>query len=162
MIHLCGKGKTEPAYNNVEGYVQYEYISAELSDLFAAADLVVSRAGANAICELLALRKPMILIPLPAAVSRGDQILNAESFERQGFAFLIREEELTNETLLTGINQVVENRDSYIAAMRNSIQTEAPGTGRFLFPVSLIIRLMEEVMSKAECEGKGSEEKTPV
>ncbi len=153
VIHLCGKGKTEPAYNNVEGYVQYEYISAELSDLFAAADLVVSRAGANAICELLALRKPMILIPLPAAVSRGDQILNAESFERQGFAFLIREEELTNETLLTGINQVVENRDSYIAAMKNSIQTDATGT---------IVRLMEEVMSGAESEGKGSKEKTPV
>ena len=63
---------------------------------FALADIVISRAGANAICELLALRKPNILIPLPANASRGDQILNARSFERQGFSIVLEEESLTD------------------------------------------------------------------
>lgn len=138
VVHLCGKGKTDPAYDNVEGYVQYEYISAELSDLFAAADLVISRAGANAICELLALRKPMILIPLSAAASRGDQILNAESFERQGFAYVISEEDLTNETLLEAVNKVYEQRAEYISAMRDSTQTDA---------VETIVGLIEDTIT---------------
>ena len=128
VVHLCGNGKTDVSYNNIAGYVQYEYISAELSDLFAAADLVISRAGANAVCELLALRKPMILIPLSAAASRGDQILNAESFERQGFSYVINEESLTNETLLSAVNKVYDERDTYIQAMKNSKLTDATET----------------------------------
>lgn len=138
VIHLCGKGKTDPAYDNVEGYVQYEYISAELSDLFAAADFVISRAGANAICELLALRKPMILIPLSAAASRGDQILNAESFERQGFAYVIHEEDLTNETLLEGVNEVFGKKDEYRQTMQNSPLTDATET---------IVNMIEEIVA---------------
>lgn len=139
IIHLCGKGKTDPAYDNVKGYVQYEYISSELSDLFAAADLVVSRAGANAICELLALRKPMILIPLTAAASRGDQILNAESFEHQGFAYLLREENLTNETLLEAVNTVFSKKDEYINTMQASGQTDS---------VDIITKLIEETINE--------------
>ena len=87
VIHLCGKNKMDAKQNGKSGYVQFEYISDELRDLLAASDLVISRAGANAICELLALHKPNILIPLSAAASRGDQILNAESFEQQGFSY---------------------------------------------------------------------------
>ncbi len=120
IIHLCGKGKTDEAFNNREGYVQFEYIDKELKDLFAAADVIVSRAGANAICELLALKKPNILIPLSAAASRGDQILNAESFERQGFSFVLKEENVTNETLLAAVNEVYANREKYVAAMNES------------------------------------------
>ena len=93
VIHLCGKGKTDKSLNNVTGYVQYEFIKEELRDLLAAADLIISRAGANAICEILALRKPNILIPLPAAASSGDQILNAESFQKQGFSYLLPDPE---------------------------------------------------------------------
>lgn len=128
VIHLCGKGKMDMAYQNMPGYVQYEYISSELSDLFAAADLVISRAGANAICELLALKKPNILIPLSAAASRGDQILNAESFEHQGYSYVIKEENLTNETLLTGVNDVFDHRQDYIDAMSQSTQNDATET----------------------------------
>lgn len=128
VIHLCGKGKMDPAYQNMKGYVQFEYISSELSDLFAAADLVISRAGANAICEILALKKPNILIPLSAAASRGDQILNAESFEHQGYSYVIKEEALTNETLLQGVTHVLENRQSYLEAMNQSTQNDATET----------------------------------
>lgn len=128
IVHLCGKGKSNPAYNGTEGYVQFEYVNKELRDIFAACSLVISRAGANAICELLALKKPNILIPLTAAASRGDQILNAESFEQQGYSYLLKEEELTNETLLTAINEVFDNSDKYLDAMKNSAGSDAVQT----------------------------------
>ena len=127
VIHLCGKGNLDPGIQE-EGYVQYEYISDQLKDLMAMADLVISRAGANAICELLALNKPNILIPLSLAVSRGDQIKNAESFSRQGFSCLIREEELTREKLLTSIRQVSENREDYIKKMKASTSSNGVET----------------------------------
>ena len=86
IIHLCGKGKLDESLKGLQGYAQFEYIQDELRDLFALADIVISRAGANAICELLALQKPNVLIPLSAQSSRGDQILNAKSFQNQGFS----------------------------------------------------------------------------
>ena len=91
----------DEGYRGIEGYVQLEDCDKEIKDVFAMADIVVSRAGANAICELLALRKPNILIPLSAEASRGDQILNAASFERQGFSFVLQEQEVTDESLFT-------------------------------------------------------------
>lgn len=128
IIHLCGKDKVDQSLVGTKGYVQFEYIKKELSDLMDAADLVISRAGANAICEILALRKPNILIPLSAAASRGDQILNAGSFEKQGFSYVIKEEELTGETLKKAVETVFNNRETYINTMtqsklNNSIET---------------------------------------
>lgn len=128
VIHLCGKDKVDVNLNKTPGYIQYEYIKKELSDLLDAADIVISRAGANAICELLALRKPHILIPLSAASSRGDQILNAESFERQRFSYVIKEEALNAETLLQAVETVYNNKKNYIETMgqsqlNNSIDT---------------------------------------
>ena len=105
--------------------MQYEFIKEELRDLLAAADLIISRAGANAICEILALRKPNILIPLPAAASRGDQILNAESFQKQGFSYLLPEEEITNEKFLDTIHQVYSDRENYQKQMAASQQNQA-------------------------------------
>lgn len=92
------------------------------------ADVIVSRAGANAICEIVALRKPSILIPLSARASRGDQLLNAASFKKQGFSEVIEEEELTNELLVDTINSVYENRDKYINAIDNAGTTDAVQT----------------------------------
>lgn len=120
VIHLCGKGNLDERFTDTTGYVQYEYIKAELSDLLAATDLVISRAGANAICEFLALRKPNILIPLPSASSRGDQILNAESFERQGYSYVMKEEELSVSRLLESIKAVMDAKHEYINAMNQS------------------------------------------
>ena len=113
IIHLCGKGKVDHSLKEIKGYCQFEYIKNELRDLFALADVVISRAGANAICELLALRKPNLLIPLSARASRGDQILNAHSFERQGFSLVIEEEQLTNATLLDAVHNLYENREQF-------------------------------------------------
>ncbi|HWT76205.1 MAG TPA: undecaprenyldiphospho-muramoylpentapeptide beta-N-acetylglucosaminyltransferase [Mobilitalea sp.] len=128
IVHLCGKGNLDEKLKDTAGYVQYEYIKEELSDLLAAADLVISRAGANAICELLALRKPNILIPLPAASSRGDQLLNAESFERQGYSLVLKEEDLSLSTLLAAVNSVMDSRQDYINAMNKSELNNSIGT----------------------------------
>lgn len=128
VIHLCGKGKTDAAFEHMAGYRQYEYIKEELKDLFALCDIVVSRAGANAICELAALKKPNILIPLPSKSSRGDQLLNARSFERQGFSIVIEEKDLTDERLISAICRLYDTRAGFIAAMENSRQTNAIDT----------------------------------
>ena len=128
VIHLCGRGKLDPTLNNLNGYVQYEYIKDELKDLFALTDIVISRAGANAICELLALHKPNLLIPLSANASRGDQLLNARSFERQGFSMVLEEEEITDEKFLSCIRQLYENRQSYTDAMSRSRQQDSIDT----------------------------------
>ncbi|MDD7403753.1 MAG: undecaprenyldiphospho-muramoylpentapeptide beta-N-acetylglucosaminyltransferase [Butyribacter sp.] len=120
VIHLCGKDKLDSSLEGTKGYVQFEYIKEELCDLMAAADIMISRAGANAICEILALRKPNILIPLSAQASRGDQILNAASFEKAGYSIVIQEEDVTDQKLLAAVNTVYENREDYITAMKRS------------------------------------------
>lgn len=136
VVHLCGRGKIDESLKNLEGYAQFEYIKEELKDLFALTDIVISRAGANAICELLALHKPNLLIPLPANASRGDQILNARSFERQGFSMVLEEETLNDELLLGAINNLYKNREQYISAMKASSQQNS---------IDTIIDLIESV-----------------
>ena len=136
IVHLCGKGKIDNLYLNTPGYKQFEYIKAELKDLFAMADIVISRAGANAICELLALKKPNILIPLPAASSRGDQLLNAASFESQGFSIVINEDDLTPQLLADKVHELYFNRQNYHDAMSKSGQMDS---------VKTIMKLLDEV-----------------
>lgn len=125
IIHLCGKGKLDESLKNIPSYKQFEYVKSELTNYFAAADLLVSRAGANAICEIAALQKPNILIPLSRKASRGDQILNANSFKKQGFSEVIEEEDVTKESLVNMINQVYDNREKYIDAMAKSNNNDA-------------------------------------
>ena len=138
VIHLCGKGNLDPALTETEGYVQFEYIREELPDLFALSDIVISRAGANAICELLALRKPSLLIPLPLSASRGDQVLNAKSFLAQGFSEMLEEETMTDDLFLHTVEKIWQNRETYVNAMNKSESSDAVGT---------IMRLIEEVSS---------------
>lgn len=128
VIHICGKGNLDESLIGREGYVQYEYVDAPLRHLFAAADLIISRAGANSICEILALRKPHVLIPLSAAASRGDQILNAQSFKKQGFSTVLEEENLTGETLYQAIQDTFDNRQAFIDSMSHSMLSDAVGT----------------------------------
>ncbi len=135
IVHLCGKDKIDNLLLNTPGYKQFEYIKTELKDLFAMADIVISRAGANSICELLALKKPNILIPLPAASSRGDQLLNARSFETQGFSIVINEDDLTTDLLVDKVHELYFNRKNYHDAMDHSGQMDSVGT---------IMKLIEE------------------
>lgn len=128
IIHLCGKGNLDNSLSGTIGYAQFEYASEELTDMFALADIAISRAGANSICELLALHKPNILIPLSAAASRGDQILNANSFKKQGFSYVLEEEQITEKVLLDAVKEVYANREQYIKAMSDSGQMDSIGT----------------------------------
>lgn len=128
IIHICGKGNLDESLIGTSGYVQYEYVDKPLRHLFAAADLIISRAGANSICEILALRKPNILIPLSAAASRGDQILNANSFAKQGFSTVLEEEVLTSDTLYQAVSETYKKRISFIEAMEKSTLNNAVET----------------------------------
>ena len=136
VIHLCGRGKLNESLKGLEGYAQFEYVKEELKDFFALTDIVISRAGANAICELLALHKPNLLIPLSANASRGDQILNARSFERQGFSIVLEEESMTDTALCDAVESLYEHREQYINAMKNSSQQNS---------IDTIIDLIESV-----------------
>lgn len=110
VIHLCGKGKIDASLNHLEGYKQFEYANEELADLFAASSVVVSRAGANSLYEILALGKPHILIPISSQVSRGDQIQNARYFQGLGISVVIQDNSLNADTLLTALQEVMNNR----------------------------------------------------
>ena len=136
IVHICGKEKIDNLLLTTKGYHQFEYLKAELKDIFAMADIVISRAGANAICEILALKKPNLLIPLPATSSRGDQILNAASFESQGYSMVVSEDDLTKELLVAKIQELYCNRNTYIKSMEESEQSDS---------IKTIMALIEEV-----------------
>ena len=127
IVHLCGAGKYDASKDGIDGYKQFEYVKEDLSHLFAAADLIISRAGANAIFEILALRKPNLLIPLSIG-TRGDQILNARSFEAQGFSKVLVESEnegILDKKLVSTVQKLYRDREKYIAARVGAGQQEA-------------------------------------
>ena len=139
VVHLCGKDKMDNLLLNTPGYKQFEYVKSELKDLFAMADIVISRAGANSICELLELKKPNLLIPLPASASRGDQILNARSFESQGFSLVVDEDYLTTSLLVEKVDELFEKRETYYETMKTKGQMDS---------VTTIVNLIEEVVAE--------------
>ena len=123
VVHLCGKGHLDPALSDKKGYKQFEYVKEDLKHIFAATDLMISRSGANAICEILALQIPNILVPLSAG-SRGDQVLNANSFARQGYSEVVATDDLDSQIIET-VKRVYENRQTYKDAMAKSSQSDA-------------------------------------
>lgn len=139
VVHICGKEKVDNLLLNTKGYKQFEYLKGELKDVFAMADIVISRAGANAICELLALKKPNLLIPLGRSGSRGDQILNAKSFESQGFSIVLEEDDITETLLVEKVHELFFTRQTYVDAMSRSNQLNS---------IYTITNLIEEVRTK--------------
>lgn len=137
VVHICGKDKIDNMLLHTEGYVQFEYVKSELKDIFAMADVVISRAGANSICELLALKKPNLLVPLSAQSSRGDQILNAKSFEAQGFSMVIDDDNLSPELLAEKVTELYFTRQTFIDAM---------GKSNLLGSITTITNLIEETV----------------
>ncbi len=137
IVHICGNDRVDNLLLNQKGYAQFEYLKGELKDVLSLADIVISRAGANAICELLALKKPNLLIPLPAASSRGDQILNAKSFESQGYSLVLNEDDLDESTLVEKVYELYCNRKTYIETMSQSSQLNA---------VDKVISLIEDAV----------------
>jgi len=117
VLHLCGKGNLDVSLEGLEGYCQKEYLGAELPDALAAADIVLSRAGSNTLSELLHLRKPMLLVPYPLEASRGDQVLNAEYFQRNGIAHVLPQNEMNAQTLADALFILLDHRDELDSAM---------------------------------------------
>lgn len=130
VAHVCGKGNLEPELEGTAGYCQKEFLDAELPDALAAADLVLSRAGANALGEFQHLGRPMLLIPYPKGASRGDQILNARSLEKRGLCHVLAQEEMTPETLTNALKATWEDREKLEQALRDA--PPADGTERVL------------------------------
>ncbi|MDU5109485.1 MAG: undecaprenyldiphospho-muramoylpentapeptide beta-N-acetylglucosaminyltransferase [Clostridium sp.] len=122
IIHICGKGNLDEGLLNINGYKQFDYVKEELPNLLKASDLIISRAGANVIFELLALKKPTLLIPLSKKISRGDQILNANSFEKEGFSLVLDEDEMMedNKKLIIKLDELREKKAVLVQNMNNS------------------------------------------
>jgi UDP-N-acetylglucosamine--N-acetylmuramyl-(pentapeptide) pyrophosphoryl-undecaprenol N-acetylglucosamine transferase len=117
VLHICGAGNLVPELEERDHYRQYEYLGAEFGDAFACADVVLSRAGANSLAELIALRKPAIVVPLPTAASRGDQIDNARLFVEKGYGLAMVQAELTPQSLLAAVEQALDGSDAFVRAM---------------------------------------------
>lgn len=117
VLHLCGKGNLNDSFEGMNNYVQVEYLNENMADAYACADIIVSRAGANALCELLALRKPALLIPYPLEASRGDQVMNAESFEKRGLSHVLDQKDMTADSLVKAIVNLYHERGSLYEAM---------------------------------------------
>ena len=124
LVHLCGAGKLAPELEQ-PGYRQFEYLNEPWGDVLAAADLVLSRAGANSLYELAALGKPNLLIPLPAAVSRGDQVENAAFAQEQGYSLVIPEEDLSTQTMVAALEQLLAEREAWQAALSRFVPGDA-------------------------------------
>lgn len=137
VCHICGKGGKDESLSGIRGYSQFEYVIKELPHLFAMADVVLSRAGATTIFELLTLRKPNILVPLDRRASRGDQMLNAASFKAQGFSHVIHEQDFNPETLVGAVKKVYRDRLSY----RQRMEGAFPGNS-----AEVITSLIEDVI----------------
>ncbi|MBU3109091.1 undecaprenyldiphospho-muramoylpentapeptide beta-N-acetylglucosaminyltransferase [Clostridium gasigenes] len=121
VIHICGRGNLDKECEKINGYRQFEYVKEDLPHLLQAADFIISRAGANVIFELLVLRKPTLLIPLSRKISRGDQILNANSFEKEGFSLVLDEDVMMeSDLLMIKLTELKEKKDILIENMQNS------------------------------------------
>ena len=136
VAHICGKGNLDSSLEDTQGYAQMELLDAELPDVLACADLVLSRAGSNALMEFQALGRPMLLVPYPKGASRGDQILNAQSLEKRGLCRVLLQENMTAETLTEALMQTWRDREALMEAVRNA--PPADGTKR-------VLELIEEV-----------------
>ena len=136
VAHICGKGNLDEGLQGIPGYRQLEFLDAELPDALACADLVLSRAGSNALCEFQALCKPMLLVPYPKGASRGDQILNAQSLQKRGLARVLLQEDMTADTLVKSLEETWADREQLTAALHAA--PPADGTER-------VLEMIEEV-----------------
>ncbi len=136
VVHITGKGNLDESLMTLPGYKQFAFISEELPSVFACADYVLSRAGSNALCEFQALKKPMLLVPYPKGASRGDQILNAASYEKRGLSHVLPQEKMTAETLYQAIERMTAEKDTLI----RNLESAPPADG-----TEKILKFIEEI-----------------
>lgn len=136
VLHLCGAGNLDPSLDGRDRYRQYEYLGEEFGDAFACADVVVCRAGANSLAELIAVRKPAVVVPLPTAASRGDQIDNARLFAEKGYGLVLPQDEMTADSLLEKLSQALARAPEIVRAMEAAESHD---------PARRIVELIEEL-----------------
>jgi len=117
VVHVCGRGNIDQSLQHVEGYQQLEYVD-DLPQLLARARAVVARAGSSSLWELVQLRVPHVVVPLPLSVSRGDQLANAAYFEQHGTTLVLQQSDLSAATLLEALVRVTAHAQQHIAAMK--------------------------------------------
>jgi len=139
IVHMCGKGKVDSSID-MEGYMQFEYIGDELPHILNMASVVVSRAGSTAISELLFLKKPMLLIPLTNSSSRGDQVLNAEYFSRQGYAEVIIQDRISTNVFIHAVNKLYTNKERYIQNMNGYKKTNDEGIHQLIDIINEVVK----------------------
>ncbi|PGZ52064.1 undecaprenyldiphospho-muramoylpentapeptide beta-N-acetylglucosaminyltransferase [Bacillus anthracis] len=139
IVHMCGKGKVDSSVG-MEGYMQFEYIGEELPHILNMASVVVSRAGSTAISELLFLKKPMLLIPLTNSSSRGNQVLNAEYFSRQGYAEVILQDRVSTNTFIHAVNKLYTNKERYIQNMNGYKKTNNEGIHQLIDIINEVVK----------------------
>ncbi|HDR7518198.1 undecaprenyldiphospho-muramoylpentapeptide beta-N-acetylglucosaminyltransferase [Bacillus mobilis] len=139
IVHMCGKGKVDSSIG-MEGYIQFEYIGEELPHILNMASVVVSRAGSTAISELLFLKKPMLLIPLTNSSSRGDQVLNAEYFSRQGYAEVILQDKVSMNVFIHAVNKLYANKERYIQNMTGYTKTNDEGIHQLIDIINEVVQ----------------------
>ncbi|PFR52198.1 undecaprenyldiphospho-muramoylpentapeptide beta-N-acetylglucosaminyltransferase [Bacillus cereus] len=139
IVHMCGKGKVDSSIG-MEGYMQFEYIGEELPHILNMASVVISRAGSTAISELLFLKKPMLLIPLTNSSSRGDQVLNAEYFSRQGYAEVILQDRVSTNTFIHAVNKLYTNKERYIQNMNGYKKTNNEGIHQLIDIINEVVK----------------------
>ncbi|GAB6613720.1 MULTISPECIES: undecaprenyldiphospho-muramoylpentapeptide beta-N-acetylglucosaminyltransferase [Bacillus] len=139
IVHMCGKGKVDSSIG-MEGYMQFEYIGEELPHILNMASVVVSRAGSTAISELLFLKKPMLLIPLTNSSSRGDQVLNAEYFSRQGYAEVILQDKVSMNVFIHAVNKLYTNKERYIQNMIGYTKTNDEGIHQLIDIINEVVQ----------------------
>ncbi|MCK0473051.1 undecaprenyldiphospho-muramoylpentapeptide beta-N-acetylglucosaminyltransferase [Halalkalibacter sp. APA_J-10(15)] len=137
IVHLCGKNNIDKSLIHLNNYKQFEYVNEELSDILAATDFVITRGGSNAIFEFLALRIPMIIIPLGLEQSRGDQILNAKSFEEKGYSITVNEQDLSADKLQESLAYLLKNKHKIRENMRTASQFNA---------ISILVKEMTDII----------------
>jgi UDP-N-acetylglucosamine--N-acetylmuramyl-(pentapeptide) pyrophosphoryl-undecaprenol N-acetylglucosamine transferase len=120
VVHVCGAKRTDASLQQRTGYRQFEFVGPEWGDVLAAADVVVSRAGANSLYELVALKKPHLLVPLPRSASRGDQISNAAYAETRGWSRVVAEEDLDAERLNAEVRAIYADRQRVVQALEGA------------------------------------------
>lgn len=145
VCHIRGRNNDEEQQSGISGYVSFDYVDEDMPHIYAAADIVLSRAGATSLFEFLALRKPNLLIPISGSQSRGEQVKNAESFEKKGFSRVLIQNDLSDERLLKAIKETYESAVGMKSRMSEDIRAHGG---------ELIVEQIKKYM-KRHCDGKG-------
>lgn len=128
IIHLTGKGKGNPAAQKSHRYVPIEYADESLPHFYACSNVIITRAGASVLSEIIALRKQNILIPLGTHASRGDQWANAKFFQEKFHSTVLSENNLTTDQFIAAVKETLQKKNVAIPESLSHLFQESART----------------------------------